>query len=137
MPVRFNHAAVIVAAIVFYVFGAIWYSVFSRPWLALIGKTAEQVHATGSTAYVVSAIVALLVAYVVGIALTRGETHSARHGMEFGIFMGIGLFFTLTWQTYAYEARPFGLLLINAGYVVIGLAIMGTIIGGWPKRKTV
>ena len=37
-----NHVAIIVAAIVFFAIGAVWYNVFSEPWLAGIGKTVDQ-----------------------------------------------------------------------------------------------
>ena len=40
-----RHLAAWVAAIVFFVLGAIWYSVLSAQWLAAIGKTTEQMAA--------------------------------------------------------------------------------------------
>ena len=38
-----RHIAVWIAAIVFFVLGAIWYTVLSARWLAAIGKTMEQI----------------------------------------------------------------------------------------------
>ena len=37
-----NHFAVVVAAVVFFMLGAGWYTVLSNAWLAGIGKTMEQ-----------------------------------------------------------------------------------------------
>ena len=34
-----RHLAVWIASIVFFVLGAIWYSVMAAPWVAAIGKT--------------------------------------------------------------------------------------------------
>ena len=38
MPDRINHLAVWVAAIVYYLFGYLWYTIFAVPWQALTGK---------------------------------------------------------------------------------------------------
>ncbi len=48
--------------------------------------------------------------------------------------MGIAIYGTQTLSQALYEARPIGLWLIDAGYVLIGFAIMGAIIGAWEKR---
>ena len=36
-------------------------------------------------------------------------------------------------QNYGFEARPLSLWLINAGYMIVGMAIMGAIVGHWRK----
>ena len=37
-----NHLAILVAAVVFFVIGAVWYTVLAQPWLDGIDKTVEQ-----------------------------------------------------------------------------------------------
>jgi len=37
-------------------------------------------------------------------------------------------------MNYGFEARPLSLWLINAGYMVVGMTIMGAIIGHWRKK---
>ena len=37
-----RHVAVWIASIVFFVLGAIWYSVMAAPWMAAIGKTMDE-----------------------------------------------------------------------------------------------
>ena len=58
-----RHIAVWIAAIVFFVLGAIWYTVLSARWLAAIGKTMEQITAEqgGSPLPYVIGFVAILV----------------------------------------------------------------------------
>jgi len=131
---RVNHAAVIVAAIAYYLFGWLWYTIFAKTWVALSGLTPAQ-QSPGPTPFIVSAIVSILVAYVVAIALSDSTNpNPARHGVEFGIFFGVGLIMLTALTTYMYEARPLGLWAIDTGYHALGLAIMGGIIGAWRKR---
>jgi hypothetical protein len=37
-------------------------------------------------------------------------------------------------MNYGFEARPLSLWLINAGYMVVGMTLMGAIVGGWRKK---
>src|SRR5438270_10314087 len=130
---RVNHLAVIVAAVVYWLLGWLWYTVFKAPWVTLTGLTPAQMN-TGATPYIVSIIVAILVAYVVAIALSdTTNPNPARHGVEFGLFFGIGLIMLTALTTYMYEARPLGLWAIDTGYHAVGLAVMGGIIGAWRK----
>ncbi len=55
-------------------------------------------------------------------------------GAQTGILMSIGFVATTTLTTYLYEGRPFHLFLINVGYIVVGLALMGAVIGAWKKK---
>ncbi len=45
--------------------------------------------------------------------------------------MGAGIGAAILAQNYVYESRSFRFFLINAGYVVIGLALMGAIVGAF------
>jgi hypothetical protein len=135
MASRINHLAVFVAAIVFFVLGAAWYmSPLGAIWAAQMGKAAANMSAMTSQ-FIISFLLDWLLAYVIGIALAdSANPRPARHGIEFGVFMGLGIYGTMTLMNYVYEGRSFTLWLINAGYVVIGMAIMGAIVGGWKKR---
>ena len=74
-------------------------------------------------------------AYVIAIALSdTTNPNPARHGVEFGVFMGLGIYGTMLGLDYLYEGRPLALWAINAGYVVVGMCIMGAIIGGWRTK---
>jgi hypothetical protein len=135
MASRINHLAVFVAAIVFFLLGAAWYmSPLGAIWAAQMGKTPTGI-APMASQLVISFLLDWLLAYVVGIALADASNpRPARHGIEFGIFMGLGIYGTMTLMNDIYEGRSFTLWLINAGYVVVGMAIMGAIIGAWKKR---
>jgi uncharacterized protein DUF1761 len=129
---KINHVAVIVAAIAFYVFSSVWFIIFSHQWQAMTGKSGAVL---SPTTYIVSFLVTLVLAYVVGIALADSENpNMLRHGIEFGVFMSVGIWATNLFNLSLYEGRPYGLWALDAFQVVIGMAIMGAIIGGWRKR---
>ncbi|MBV9102473.1 MAG: DUF1761 domain-containing protein [Candidatus Eremiobacteraeota bacterium] len=134
MPLRINHLAVWVAAIAYWIFGSIWYGfIFGGAWLSLIGKT---VPSATVTTYIVSFILGLILAYATAVALSRRpEDLTVQQGISFALFMGIALYATQTLNQALYESRPIALWLIDAGYVVIGFAIIGAIVGGWKPRR--
>ena len=135
MTSRINHLAVFVSALAFFVLGAIWYMpLFGHQWMSLTGLGMKP-PASMSTTFAVTFVLGWILAYVIGIALAdASHPNPARHGIEFGIFMGIGVFATMSLMDFLYEGRSLSLWLIDAGYVVIGMAMMGAIIGAWRKK---
>lgn len=128
---KINHLAVIVAGVAYFAFGAIWYTVFGAAWKSFVGNVPDQ----GYTPYVVSLVMAVVLAYIAAVALAESShPQPVRHGIEFGLFMGAGIFATNLLVESFFEGRSLGLWAINASYVVIGLAIIGAIVGGWRKR---
>jgi len=133
-----NHLAVIVAAIAYFIWQGIWYTIFGKQWLALVGWTnvAQAPGATSPTPvpYIVGFIMALVLAYVTAIALADSSQPTAAHGVQFAVFMGIGIFATILLTEYVFERRPLALWFMNAAIPVTGFAIVGAIIGGWRSR---
>ena len=129
MTARLNHVAVLVAAVVFFLWGWIWYTIFGGPWAAYVGPTKPAV---GPIVYVVSFLCGLVLAYVTAIALKDSDNpNMVRHGIEFGLFFGIGIWAVLLLNLSLYHGWPLGLWAIDAFYPAIGMAIMGAIIGRW------
>lgn len=133
MSTRINHLAVIVAAVVFFIWGALWYTVFGNQWMALMGTTAASAKAVPAT-YMLSFLIALVLAYVTAVALKDSRESSAKHGASFGIFMGVGIYMMLLLNQSLFEMRPLGLWVLDGLYGVTGLAIIGAIVGGWRAK---
>ena len=129
---RINHLAVFVAAIVFFAWGALWFTALGSVWASLVG------HIPGNPSpapFIISFIMGWILSYTAAIALARHpEDQTAKQGVAFGLFMSIGLYATMLLNQFTFEQRPIGLWLIDAAYVVIGFAIVGAIVGGWKKR---
>jgi hypothetical protein len=131
MPDRINHLAVWIAAVVYYVFGAAWFTVLGPLWDSLLGK----VMAATPMVFITSFVLGLILAYATAIAITRRpEDQTVTQGVSFALFMGIAIYATQTLNQALYAGTPFLLWLIDTAYVVIGFAIIGAIVGGWKKR---
>jgi hypothetical protein len=132
-----NHIAVWVAGILHFVLGAAWYSTLSQAWLAGIGKTQAQLTSEngGSPApYIIGLAAAVVVAYGLAWLLPRLDARSAAAGAKAGIVLALVFIGSTMAMNYGFEQRPLTLWLINAGYMTVGMAIMGAIVGGWKKR---
>ena len=131
-----NYPAVIVAAVVYWILGALWFGLlFAKPWMALEHVTDEQARNINPVLpYVISFLLNLLIAFVLAqLCLWRNATTAAR-GAALGIFLWIGLVGPITYTTYMYEMRPWQLFAINQFYPLLGLCIMGAILGAWTKK---
>ena len=132
-----NHVAVWVAGVVQFILGAGWYTLLGRSWLAGIGKTQEQImaeHGNSPVPYLISLVTGLVIAYTIAWLLPKLGRQSAAGGAKTGAVLALALIGTTLAQNYAFEARSLSLWLINAGYMVVGMAIMGAIVGHWTKR---
>jgi hypothetical protein len=135
MPIdRINWLAVIVGGILYFAWGWLWYGVlFGQKWLAAIGPMASNLNPKDPIPYIVSFVMAMLLSFGVAVALSHDNNRTAKHGIEFGVFFGLLFFATTTLTATLYEGHPIGLWLINAGYLVIGLVILGALHGAWKK----
>jgi len=132
-----NHIAVWVAGIVHFMLGAGWYTVFSRAWLAGIGRTEAQLMAEQPNEMMhllIAVVVAVVIAYAIAVLLPTLGAQTAIAGARTGGALALALIATTLAMNYAFEVRPLTLWLINAGYMVVGMAITGAIIGGWRKK---
>jgi fatty acid desaturase len=135
--VRQNYLAIVVAAVVCFLFEAGWYSLFLNVWLDGIGRSREWLMSSGmspalqyATALVSAAVIAMAISCL--IQLTGPQT--AWRGVKVAVPLWFGFVLT-TWSTeYVFEVRPWSLLGVNAGFWLIGMILMGAIVGGWKKK---
>jgi len=132
-----NHVAVWVAGIVQFLLGAGWYTLLGQAWMAGIGKTEAQLqaeHGHSPLPYIIALGAALVVAYAIAWLLPKLGTPSAGSGAKTGATLALALIGSTLAMNYGFEARPLSLWLINAGYMVVGMTIMGAIVGQWRKK---
>ena len=121
--------AVVLAASSFFALGGLWYTVlFGKMWRAEMGITDEQME--GTSPMVMQFVWSILVSLVIAFTLSKliGEA-GTEYGCKVGAGTGAGIGAAILAQNYVYESRTPRFFAINAAYVVVGLAIMGTIIG--------
>lgn len=133
---RTNYLAVVIAAVTYWVLGALWYAVlFGRQWLSLEHMAIEQTKGMNPTIpYIIAFLLELLVAYSVAQLCIWRNADTVGRGTSVGLLVWIGFVGPITFMTYMFEMRPWQLFAINEFYPLFGLALMGAIIGAWPKR---
>jgi len=133
-----NHFAVWVAGVAHFMLGAAWYTAFAQTWLAGIGKTEEQLHAAQGSSplpLIIAVAVAVIIAYTLAVLIPKLGPQTAANGIKIGVALALALIGSTLAMNYGFESRPLSLWLINTGYMTVGMAITGAIVGGW-KTKT-
>jgi hypothetical protein len=131
---KINIWAVLVAAVVYWMLGAAWFTILSNPWLASIGKTMDQLKQEGvnpGVAYGVAFVCNLIIAYVLDwVVITTGE-QTAMRGIMLGALLWVGFVGTTIGTAHIFEARSLEGFVLTAGYPLVGMLLMGAIVGGW------
>jgi len=132
-----NYAAVFIAAIAYWLLGAVWYGVlFSKPWMALENISLEQAKSMNPILpYVITFVLNLLIAYALAQICIWRNANTVGRGASVGVLLWIGFIGPITYTTYMYEMRPKELFAINQFYPLAGLVLMGAIIGAWTKKS--
>jgi hypothetical protein len=133
---RINYWAVGVAALIHFMMGAVWFTILMNPWLAGIEKTQEQLMRESSPwmPYVIGFVGNLIMAYFLAWLLAKTGEYSAASGIKYGALVGLAIVCTAMGTEMAFEARSLQSFLINAGYPLVGLMIMGAVIGAWKPK---
>jgi hypothetical protein len=127
-----NWLAILIATVAGFAFGAAYYMSLSKPWLAAIGKTKEQIAAEGKGSplpFIIS-IVALAVMAVV-LAGTVGHLGQVnlKGGVITALFMWLGFVITTMAVNNAFGQRKASLTIIDGIHWLGVLVIQGAIIG--------
>lgn len=142
MDISINYWAVIVATIVAWVFGALWYSpaLFGKQWLRYVGplrraegEVRKEQDELGSPARSMTAmfIATFIMAYVLANIVQYFGAATWLAGAQAGFWMWLGFVLTSTAGVYLFEGRSKNLYYIYNGYQLIGLVLMGIIIAIW------
>ena len=133
-----NYLAVLVAAIVAFVFGAVWYNILGRQWLLAQGKTVEAGQPRGKpplVQMVVTFVAQLVMAYVLAaIAGHLGnDQDTIVNGLHAGLFAWLGFIATSLIVNDQFEGQKLSLTVINGGHWLGVLLIQGAIIGAFGR----
>ena len=130
-----NYLAILIATIAGFAFGAAYYMSLSKPWLAAVGKTKEEISAEGKGSplpFIVSIVALAVMAWVLagGIAHLGPGQVTLKNGIISALFMWLGFVITTMAVNNGFAGRDARLLLIDGGHWLIVLLLMGAIIGG-------
>ena len=136
-----NYLAVLVAGIVIFVLGGLWYSpvLFAKRWIALQGRTEEQMRAEAAAAnmplmYVSAFICGFVTAWVMAHILAHvasSLTLTAGHGALIGFMCWLGFAATTSYATALFSGKPKQLWLIDTSYNLVSFVLAGMILAVW------
>ena len=127
-----NWIPVLAATIAAFVLGGIWYSpmAFGKAWVAANGfniKSMKEKDRNISALFVLAFVLQWLTASLLSAVL--GPNATAMYGLNVGLLAGAFFAATSLGVTYIFESRGWKLFLINGGYYVVSIALMGYILG--------
>jgi hypothetical protein len=127
---------VFVSAVAVFVLGAIWYSpvLFGKAWVRAHGYTEEKIarmRASAGRAYAVSFACYLVMAVAMSILIGRMEITMLRGGVKLGALLGLGFAATIGLTANVFSEKPLSAWLIDAGYQVAYLIVMGVLLVAW------
>ena len=136
-----NYLAVLVAAFVIFALGGLWYSpvLFAKRWIALQGRTEEQMRAQAAaanmplmyfTAFVCAFIQAWVLAMVIGHMAQVAEMGVA-HAAIFSALIWLGFAATTSYATALFSSKPKQLWLIDSMYNLVSFVLAGIILAVW------
>jgi len=139
MPtVEINYLAILASAVIYMALGFLWYGpFFGKPWMKLVGMnpkdmTKEQKAAMGKT-YAISFIGALIMAYVLAYFIRFTLATTIEAGVITGFWAWLGFVATTGANEFlfAVKPKPWTLYLINQGYILVSLLIVGGLLAVW------
>ena len=132
-----NWPAIVVAAIVAFLIGGLWYSplMFAKAWVKAHGYSPEKLKAMQAKAprtYGLSFLCFVLMAFVMHLFVARLGADSVRGGAVWGFHAWIGFALPLGLTAHLYSDNPLTAFLIDSAYQLVYMTVMGAILAGWP-----
>ncbi len=132
-----NHLAIILAAIVGWIGGAVYYGVLSKPWMAAQGKTLEQFNAEGAAKsalaryapFILSFLAEIGMAWVLAGMVGHLGSVTIRTAVISALFVWAGFMLTTMLVNNAFGGRRYMLTLIDSGHWLLVMVLMGLVIG--------
>jgi len=128
-----NIWAVIVAALIRLVVGAIWYSpvAFGPVWQKTVGITQDKMMAAMPRAIAVDAVGSLIMSFILLHAVTYAGANTLLLGAAVGALNWLGFVAVVLIATNVYEQKPMRGAYIGAGFNLVAMALMGALLAVW------
>lgn|SRR5690348_6050134 len=133
---QINILAVIVAALVTFGIGALWYSplLFGKQWVELNGVSPDKVEAMRKNApklYGISFVGYLVMAAMFAILLRMTHIERLVGGAKLGFLLWLGFVATVGLTASLYAGRNLKAFALDAGYQLVFLVVMGLLLVAW------
>ena len=140
---KIKYPAVIVAALVHFLLGGLWYSplLFGNKFLQIVNWSPAMLREMESHSHtkelILALVTSLVLVYILAHFVQYTKATSAAGGLQTAFWLWLGFIVTTNMATVLFEERPAGLYLINMGYQFVGCLLAGVILALWrPKEAT-
>jgi hypothetical protein len=130
-----NWLAVLVAAVAYFMLGAIWYSkaLFAPKWAKLVGLDMNSdSNKKGLGAMMMGSFILILVTCIAqAFLVVRMDLFVLTSGLKLGLITGLCFATTAVSISFIYEKRPTALYFIDCGYHLVGHIAAAIILVLW------
>jgi len=137
---KIKYPAVIVATLVHFFLGGLWYSplLFGNKFLQFINWSPQKIQQMESESHakelVIAFVMSLILVYILAHFVQYTKATNIMGGIQTAFWLWLGFVVTTHVPTVIFEGRSFGLFLINVGYQFVGCALAGVILAVWRTR---
>jgi hypothetical protein len=129
-----NYLAIVIAAVVAWLAGAVWYMSLGRFWIAGLGITPEKMQEAKNRPgaflpFIYAFVAELIMAWVLAGVLGHLGAVTVRSGIISGAFCWLGFVITTILVNNSFAMRDWRLLAIDGGHWLVVLLLMGAVIG--------
>ena len=121
----------LVAAVVKFVIGGLWYSFFARLEAKALGPETKRGSEPARHAYLQSFIVSFITALIFQRLFEFVHTPNALHGVHTAVIICFGTVVASKYMQKLFRQGNWTLFFIDSGYQLVSFAAMGAILGGW------
>ena len=135
---KINYLAVIVAAVIHFIIGGLWYGlIFANIFVGIVGPQALQQMVADShwSQYLIAFISSLVLVYILAHFVQFTGSKTAGGGMQTAFWLWLGFVATTQLSGVIFEQRKVGLYLLNIGYQLVACLICGAILAVWKPKE--
>lgn len=132
-----NYLAILAAAVVAWIVGAIFYTALANPWMAALGTNREGISTAQKASglpiwfpFVLSFVAELVMAFVLAALMFQPNVGppTIGTGLIWGAFVWLGFVLTTIAVNNAYPSRKPALTIIDAAHWLLVLLAMGVVL---------
>jgi hypothetical protein len=128
-----NLWAVLVAAVIIWVLGALWFSpmLFAKPWAAIVGRQMGEKPKGVAWGMICSFIGDVLLAFILVHVILWSGHWNLMGGIHMGALTWVGFFAAIAYPQSIYEGRPIRYFTITGAYWLIAFLAAGALLAVW------
>ena len=131
-----NWIAVVVAALAYFVLGALWYmpKPMATAWTRSMGWEPSEEDQHSAAIYLAPLVTCLVAAVVMAMLAVATGSDTLGEGVALGLFVGVGIVAAVIMVTGWFDPKkpqPLVFAAITSGYHVLGLLLTAVIVSVW------